>query len=202
MEPGTCAGMNTARDRRSTTHSPASMRRRNSAASAGPGANRSTPTGPAALAGPSHDLSASDVDYNFSQFSLNSGFAIKDASGNSAIIGLKTSWDPSKNSYKGASIPNIYSNDSGYSSSITDVTILDTGRLENNQTVSGADTNPGLIMGVNPVTLQIDVDLDEGTWTARAKYGTENWVNLTQDGTGLSNIASIEVLTSYLSQAP
>ena len=145
----------------------------------------------------SHDLSASDVDYNFSQFSLSSGFAIKDATGNSAIIGLKTSWDPSKNSYKGASIPNIYSNDSGYSSSITDVTILDTGRLENNQTVSGADTNPGLIMGVNPVTLQIDVDLDEGTWTARAKYGTENWVNLTQDGTGLSNIASIEVLTSY-----
>lgn len=148
----------------------------------------------------SHDLSASDVDYNFNQFSLSSGFAIKDSSGNSAIVGLKSSWDPSRNTYKGESIPNIYSSDSGYSSSITDVTILNTGRLENDQTVPGAAENPDLIMGVTPVTLQIDVDLDAGTWTARAKFGpaeTADWVNLTQDGTGLSNIASIEVLTSY-----
>ena len=142
-------------------------------------------------------MSASDIDFNFGQFSLNAGFAITDSSGNSAIVGLKSSWDPTKNSFAGASIPNLYSMDSGYSSQITDVTILDAGRYENNQTVSNADTNLGLVMGVSPITLQIEADLDTGLWTARGKFGDSDWVNLTLDGSGFSNISSLEIFTSY-----
>ena len=59
-------------------------------------------------------------------------------------------------------------------------------------------TNSSIVMGVAPITLQIEVDLNNGgIWTARAKWGDEDWVNLTQNGTGLSDISSLSIQTSY-----
>ena len=54
-------------------------------------------------------------------------------------------------------------------------------------------------MGVAPVTLQIEVDLDNGgIWTARAKWGADgDWVNLTQNGLGLSDITNINIETAF-----
>ena len=49
--PAKCPRANDVRDRRSTTHSPAWMRRRISTGSTGSGADRSTSVGPARLMG-------------------------------------------------------------------------------------------------------------------------------------------------------
>ena len=143
------------------------------------------------------DYSSSDIDFNFQEFSFNTAFSITDSNGNSAIVGLKSYWDALANSFLGASLPIIYSEDSGYNSSITDVQILSTGRLENGSTVSGASTNPSLVMGVAPITLRINVDLDSDSWAARAKIGAGSWIDLTTNGTGLVDIVSLNVITSY-----
>ena len=143
------------------------------------------------------DYSASDVDFNFQEFSFNTAFSITDSNGNSAIVGLKSYWDALANNFAGASLPIIYSEDSGYNSAITDVQLLSTGRLENGNTVSGAATNPTLVMGVAPIDLRITADLDAGSWIARAKFGSGSWIDLTSDGTGLIDIVSVEVITSY-----
>ena len=62
-----------------------------------------------------------------------------------------------------------------------------------------AVTYPTMVMGVAPVTLQIEVDLDNGgIWTARAKWGADgDWVNLTQNGLGLSDITNINIETAF-----
>ena len=56
-----------------------------------------------------------------------------------------------------------------------------------------------LLMGVAPITLQIEVDFNNGgNWTAKAKWDTDGeWVSLTQNGTGLSDISNINIQTSY-----
>jgi hypothetical protein len=57
-----------------------------------------------------------------------------------------------------------------------------------------------LLMGVSDITLQIEVDFDNGgSWTSRAKWGSGDWVALTQNGIGLSDITLINMKTSYAS---
>ena len=53
-----------------------------------------------------------------------------------------------------------------------------------------------LSMGISPITLQINADLNTGTWTSRVKYGTGDWIDLTQDGSGISSISQIGVSTT------
>ena len=127
------------------------------------------------------------------------GFSVSDSIGNSATIGLKNYWDAFANSFTGESKPIIYSEDSGYNSSITDVEILDSGRQENGQQVNGAETNPTLINGVSPLVLQIEFNLDDGSWNASAKIGAnpQKIINLTTNGQGLSDIASFKITNSY-----
>lgn len=140
-----------------------------------------------------HDFTALDPAFGFDPFEIASSFSIIDSAGKSAIVGLKSSWFIPANS----SISNIYSEDSGYSSAITDVYLNSYGRVEGGNTVSGI-TYSDLVMGVTPVTLQLEVDLDNGgTWTARAKWGTGDWVDLTQNGTGITDITSINIGTSF-----
>ena len=143
------------------------------------------------------DYSNSDVAFNFQSFSFNVAFSITDSNNNSAIVGLKSYWDALANSFQGASLPIIYSEDSGYNSNITDVQILESGKLENGSTVSGAPTNPSLVMGAAPITLRISSDLDAGSWSAKAKIGSGGWIDLTTNGTGLIDIVSVEIITSY-----
>jgi hypothetical protein len=125
------------------------------------------------------------------------GFSVSDSNGNSATIGLKNYWDAFANNLLGESKPIIYSEDSGYNSTITDVEILDSGRQENGQRVNDAATNPTLINGASPLVLQIEFNLDDGSWNASAKIGTGVPIDLTTNGSGLSDIASFKITNSY-----
>ena len=54
-------------------------------------------------------------------------------------------------------------------------------------------------MGVSDITLQIEVDFDNGgSWSSRAKWGTSDWVDLTKR-IGFADIAAINIKTSYAS---
>ena len=142
------------------------------------------------------DFTKSSTDY-IGTVLFDVGFSVSDSNGNSATIGLKNYWDAFANSFVGESKPIIYSEDSGYNSSITDVEILDSGRQENGQQVNGAATNPTLINGVSPLVLKIELNLDDGSWNASAKIGNASPINLTTNGVGLSNIASLKITNSY-----
>jgi hypothetical protein len=53
------------------------------------------------------------------------------------------------------------------------------------------------------LTLQITVNAATGTWTSRAKAtSSDTWVDLTQDGSGLADIASIQLKTAHLTNDP
>ena len=79
---------------------------------------------------------------------------------------------------------------------ITDVEIREAGRLENGSDVSGV-SYPSLINGASPIVLQIEVDLDDGSWAASAKIGNGAVIDLTTDGTGITDIASFSIENSY-----
>ena len=118
----------------------------------------------------------------FVSFEKVAKFVLVDGSGNGAEIGLKGIWNLAQQS---AGLY-IYSDDSNGNASISEVEL-------------NAVTYPTMVMGVAPVTLQIEVDLDNGgIWTARAKWGADgDWVNLTQNGLGLSDITNINIETAF-----
>ena len=142
------------------------------------------------------DFTKSSSDYGGTVL-FDAGFSISDSNGNSAKIGLKNYWDFEANGYLGGSKPIIYSEDSGYSSLITDVEILESGRQENGASVPGSAQNPSLINGASPIVLQIEVDLDDGSWAASAKIGNGAVIDLTTNGTGITDIASFSIENSY-----
>ena len=142
------------------------------------------------------DFTKSSSDY-VGTVLFDAGFSISDSNGNSAKIGLKNYWDFEANGYLGGSKPIIYSEDSGYSSLITDVEILESGRQENGASVPGSAQNPSLINGASPIVLQIEVDLDNGSWAASAKIGNGAVIDLTTNGTGITDIASFSIENSY-----
>ena len=51
-------------------------------------------------------------------------------------------------------------------------------------------------MGAAPITLRINVNLDANTWAARDKFAS-GIGSIHTDGSGLTDISSIEIFTSY-----
>ena len=141
----------------------------------------------------SHDLSGFDATAaastatKFTPFELGLGFSLVESGASAAEVGLKSEWYVAA---PFASIPVLYSN--GGSSTYN--SINKNGTTEGNTSTASLLFND-LIMGVSPITLQINADLDAGTWTSRVKYGNGNWVDLTQDGQ-ISSIESIEINSS------
>ena len=141
----------------------------------------------------SHDLSGFDATAaastatKFTPFELGLGFSLVESGASAAEVGLKSEWYVAA---PFASIPVLYSN--GGSSTYN--SINKNGITEGNTSTASLLFND-LIMGVSPITLQINADLDAGTWTSRVKYGNGNWVDLTQDGQ-ISSIESIEINSS------
>ena len=141
-----------------------------------------------------HDLSGYDTiaensgdTTKFLPFEYKTGFSLSDGT-NSAQVGLKSEWYVAA---PYASIPILYSEGSGGTSK----SINQNGIIEgDNSTESSLYSD--LTMGVSPITLQINADLNAGTWTSRVKYGTGNWVDLTQDGSGLTSISQIAIASS------
>ena len=138
-----------------------------------------------------HDLSGYDSlagssnSTKFTPFEYKTGFSITDGT-NSAEVGLKSEWYvPAPY----ASIPVLYSNGTGLA---TSVSINSNGIIEGNNSSASTLYND-LTMGVTPITLQINASLDSGAWTSRVKYGTGDWINLTQDGSGINSISQIVV---------
>lgn len=140
-----------------------------------------------------HDLSgydtaaASSSSTRFLPFEYKTGFSLSDGT-NAAEVGLKSEWYVAA---PYASIPILYSEGSGGTSkSINQNGITEGG----NPTASSLYSD--LTMGVSPITLQINADLNAGTWTSRVKYGSGDWVDLTQDGSGLTSISQIAIASS------
>lgn len=140
-----------------------------------------------------HDLSgydtaaASSSNTRFLPFEYKTGFSLSDGT-NAAEVGLKSEWYVAA---PYASIPILYSEGSGGTSkSINQNGITEGG----NPTASSLHSD--LTMGVSPITLQINADLNAGTWTSRVKYGSGDWVDLTQDGSGLTSISQIAIASS------
>ena len=141
-----------------------------------------------------HDLSGYDSiagssdNTRFLPFEYKTGFSLSDGT-NSAEVGLKSEWYiPAPY----ASIPVLYSEGSGQA---TSKSINKNGITEgSNSTASTLYSD--LTMSVSPITLQINADLNAGTWTSRVKYDTGDWVDLTQDGSGLTSISQIAIASS------
>ncbi|MFL2825688.1 MAG: hypothetical protein ACJZ8T_01300 [Coraliomargaritaceae bacterium] len=140
-----------------------------------------------------HDLSGYDTVHGsssntrFLPFEYKTGFSLSDGT-NAAEVGLKSEWYVAA---PYASIPILYSEGSGGTSkSINQNGITEGG----NPTASSLHSD--LTMGVSPITLQINADLNAGTWTSRVKYGSGDWVDLTQDGSGLTSISQIAIASS------
>ena len=133
-----------------------------------------------------HDLSGFDANAGTLPvpFEFKTGFSITDGI-NNAEIGLKSQWYiPAPY----ASIPILYSSGSqATSKSISRIGIEE----GSGSTLSSLYSD--LTMGVSPITLQINADLDSGTWTSRVKYGSGDWINLIEDGSGISSISQIGV---------
>ena len=130
-----------------------------------------------------HDISSAwNNPAGFVSFEKLAKFALVDSVGNGSEVGIKGVWNLAQQ----ATSLYIYSDDSNGNASITEVEL---------NTV----TYPTIVMGVAPITLQIEIDLDNGgIWTARAKWGADgDWVSLTQNGLGLSDIANINIETAY-----
>ncbi|MDG1701912.1 MAG: hypothetical protein P8I61_03240 [Opitutae bacterium] len=130
-----------------------------------------------------HDISSAwNNPSGFASFSKEVKFVLVDSLGNGSEIGLRSAWNLAQQT---ANL-NVYSDDSNGNAAISEVEL-------------DVSSYPTLIMGVAPVTFQIEVDLDNGgIWTARAKWGADgDWVNLTQNGAGLSDITNINIQTSY-----
>ena len=132
-------------------------------------------------------LAGSSTSTKFLPFEYNTGFSISDGT-NLATVGLKSEWYvPAPY----ASIPVLYSEGSQATSK----------SINSNGFVEGTDSTAStlysdLTMGISPITLQINTDLNSGTWTSRVKYGNGDWIDLTQDGSGISSISQIGVATT------
>ena len=100
-----------------------------------------------------HDISSAwNNPSGFASFSKEVKFVLVDSLGNGSEIGLRSAWNLAQQT---ANL-NVYSDDSNGNAAINEVEL-------------DVSSYPTLIMGVAPVTFQIEVDLDNGgIWTARA----------------------------------
>ena len=114
-------------------------------------------------------------------------FEVLDTYGLGAKISFGTSWVVDEQS----AMLVISSDDTYGNPSITSITY-------DKKELNAPDAVSDLIMGVSPITIQIEIDLDNGgSWTARGKWGTSDWVDLTQNGASMFGISAIKISTSF-----